>query len=135
MDYDFKYRLQATPTATNDGSGMVNHDIYAICCQQGNGGWSVVPGRHKTISVPHLEMKVINDMPDSTSPEKQAKNTAYKSALQDNLNTTPIPNTGWSAAQLEELMDENDSSADEASRANAYITETLGLDYPADFVI
>lgn len=135
MDYDFKYRLQATPTATNDGSGMVNHDIWAICQPQGNGGWIIVPGRHKTVSVPHSELKVVLDMPDSSGPEKQAKNTAYKDALQDNINTTPVPITGWGAGQLEAMLDNNDSAATEAGRANTYITVTLGLEYPVDFSI
>lgn len=132
-DYDFKYRLQSTPEPTLDGSGMIRHDIFAVAQEQGNGGWSVVPGRHKTFLVPSSELKTVMDMPDSDGAEKQAKNTSYKDALASNVDTQGVGIVGWSSADLENLMDANDAAALEASRADTYITVTLSLSYPVDF--
>jgi len=135
MDYEFKYRLQSAPAGRLDGSGCLDHDIFAVSQPVGDGGFVPVPGRHKTISVPASEITVVMDMPDATGPERQAKNAAYKDALASNLNTQPVALSGWTAAQLEEVMDANDLAAYEAGRVNEYITVTLGLTYPVDFSI
>ena len=134
MDYEFAYRLSAAPTAINDGSGMVQHDIWAVYRESGSGdpwsGAAVVPGRHKTISLPADELQAVLDMPHGG-----AKVTAYKQCLADNLNTQPVPITGWTGVQLEAAMDANDCAASAAENANTYITVDLGLDYPVNFTI
>lgn len=126
-NYDYKYRLQSAPEATQDGSGMVNHDVYALAQEQGNGGWIIVPGRHKTVQVPAATLTTVLDMPSGG-----AKISAYKDALADNLNTQGQAIVGWNQAQLEALMDANDLAAFEAFRANDYIL-SLVSDYPVDF--
>jgi len=129
-DYSFRYVLQSAPAATLDGSGMVLHDIYAQAQVQGGDEWVVVPGRHKTISMPAAELATVLAMSNGA-----AKVTAYKQALVDNLDTTPVPVTGWGSVQLEALMDANDAAQTAASGANEYITVTLGQSYPVPFTI
>lgn len=126
MNYDFQYRLASSPQPTLDGSGMVNHDVFALAQEQGGEGWVVVPGRHKTVQVPAATLTAVLDMPGGG-----AKVAAYKNALADNLNTFGEAVTGWGAAQLEALMDANDLAAYEAGRANTYILSLA--DYPVDF--
>ena len=133
--YDFKYRLQSAPAGRLDGSGCVDHDIWAVSQPQGDGGFVPVPGRHKTVSVPADEIAPVMGMPDSTGPEKQAKNAVYKNVLASNLNTQPVALAGWTGAQLRAVMDANDLASYEAGRVNEYITVTLGLSYPVDFTV
>lgn len=131
--YNFKKRLSSAPEGRLDGSTCLDHDIFIIAKEQGDGGWFVVPGRHKTVSAPGAEVTVVMDMPDSTGPEKQAKNQAYKAMLAANVGTQPVAVTGWGDAKLQELMDGIDLAVYEAGRVNDYITVTLGLSYPVDF--
>ena len=127
MNYDFKYRLANSPEPTLDGSGMVNHDIFALAQEEGGEGWVVIPGRHKTVQVPASVLTAVLDMPGGGD-----KVTAYKDALAANLNTFGEAITGWGEAQLEELMDANDLAAYEAARADAYILSLVAA-YPVDF--
>ena len=129
MSYEFKYRLQSAPAARNDGSGCLDHDIYAIVAEDG-GEWAIVPGRHKTISVPFAELDDALDQ--ATNPLRVA---AYKDALAANLDNQPVPVTGWTAAQLLALMEANDAAAATAAAADTYITVTLELEYPVDFSV
>jgi len=126
MAYTFKYRLQSSPQARNDGSGCLDHDIYAIVSDDGE-TWAIVPGRHKTISIPFAELDAALAQP--TNPTKVA---AYKDALANNLDNQPVPITGWTAAQLLLLMQANDAAAATAAAVNDFITG-LGLSYPVDF--
>ena len=126
-DYDFRYRLASAPEPTLNGSAMVNHDVFALAQPQGDGGYTVIPGRHKTVQVPAAELTAVLDM----SPGA-AKVEAYKDALADNLNTAGAAITGWGAAQLEALMDANDLAVAEAARANTYILDVAGS-YPVEF--
>ena len=129
-DYDFKYRLQSAPQARLDGSGCVMHDIYAISQEQGNGGYSIVPGRHKSIAIPaHV---IDSALAQPTNPERIA---AYKDALVSYLDYQPTPIYGWSAVQLEALMDANDAAQAAAQAVNEFVTVTLGLSYPVDFAL
>ena len=129
-DYIFRYKLQSAPTARNDGSGCVDHDIYAEYEPVGNGGYVIVPGRHKTISVPAAELAAA--LETGTNGQKV---TAYKDALASNLDTLPVPVSGWATAQLEALMDANDAATAAATEANEFITVDLGLTYPVSFNI
>ena len=129
MAYEFKYRLQSAPAARNDGSGCLDHDIYAIVSEDG-GEWTIVPGRHKTISIPFGALDDALDQP--TNPLRVA---AYKDALAANLNNQPVPVTGWTSAQLLALMEANASTAATAAAVLEFITVTLGLEFPVDFSI
>lgn len=126
-DYEFKYRLQSAPSATTDGSKMVNHDIYAIAREQGSGDdWQIVPGRHKTISVPADQIQDALAGPGIVGK--------YKDALAANIDTGVTPITGWTQVQLEALMDNNDESLAAAQAADAYIQSvTPAPHYPLDF--
>ena len=142
-----RYSLEFAPEPRNDGSGAVNHDIKAK--ENSTGEWLDVPGYHKTIVVPGDEIAAVMAMPDGTSQEKQAKNTAYKSLLVESRNYfpayLPAPDTSdWSkegieqyiidyAAWLAEFTAINGAAATAASDADEYITVTLGLEYPVGF--
>jgi hypothetical protein len=133
-DYDFRYVLLSAPEARTDGSGQVSHDIEAYSQPVGDGGWSPVPGHHKDIVVPADELVIVMDMPDSTGPQKTAKNTAYKDLLATHRFSVAEPmDKTWTVAGMEAFMDANDASALEAGRADDYITVTLGLSYPVPF--
>ena len=133
MAYTFKYRLARAPQASNDGTGMVYHDITAIASVDGE-TWEVVPGRHKTVLVPGDTLATVMDMPHSPGAERQAKVAAYKEALRTNVNTQPPPNAGgWSTAALEALMLTNDAAEAVAAEADDFITVTLGQSYPVEF--
>ena len=128
-DYEFKYNMKTQPEPRNDGSGMVAHDIDAVARVQGSGeAFVTVPGRHKTVLVPAADLLTIMAMSNGG-----AKVNAYKNALASNLNTEAVPVTGWSAAELEVLLDANDQSIDAAAQANEYITVDLGQSYPVQF--
>jgi hypothetical protein len=64
-----------------------------------------------------------------------AKVSAYKQVLIDNLDTQPVPITGWGMAQLQEMVDANTAALSAGTDANAYITETLNLSYPVPFTV
>ena len=135
--YSFKYELQDPgPVATNDGSSVINHDIYAKYRIAGSSDeWVVVPGNHKTISVPAEELQATMDMPHSTGAQKQAKNVAYKDNLKANVNTMATPLVGWTKAIMQQKLENNDASEAATLAADAYLTETLGLNYPIPFNI
>jgi len=134
-DYTFRYRLQATPVARNDGSGQVAHQIVAISSPDGE-AWAAVPAHSKTFLVPSVDLGIVMDMPDGTGQERQAKNAAYKMSLCTNCATSAQPlRTDWMTAAMELFMDANDASALEADRADEYITVTLGQSYPLDFAL
>jgi len=133
MAYTFRYQLMQAPEARVDGSGGLAHQIHVYYDEDGvDMGWM---GRNKTIVVPGDEMQAILSMPDSTGPERQAKNSAYKAALVSNLNYQPVAVTGWSIEQLTAYLDGNKLSAEVAAGANDYITATLGQSYPVPFNI
>ena len=129
-DYTFSYRLQSAPSARTDGSGDIDHDIWAMVSRDSG---DKTPELHKTVSVPSSDVKTVMDMPDGTSQEKQAKNTAYKNLLKTYRDRIPMPISGWSDAQLLERVENNDFSSEQATRVNTYITVTLGQSYPVDF--
>ena len=126
MAYTFKYRLQSAPQGRLDGSGMLDHDTWAIASEDG-GDWQLVPGRHKTVCVPAEEIAAALSEP--TTPERVA---AYKQALADNLETVPVAVEGWAIPQLAALMEANDLAAATASAADDFIVSVAG-GYPVDF--
>lgn len=133
MAANFRYSLDSRPSLHGDGSGMVTHAIHAE--YDDGGGWAVVPGRRKTFNVPSAEMKAVNDMPDGTAPERQAKIRAYKDALSFNVNTQNVGIQGWSTAQMQAFLDAKAAAQVEADRADEFITVTLGQEYPVPFTI
>ena len=136
-NYDFKYELAKAPTATNDGSGMIIHEIWAVARAQGAPTQDPFfrVGLHKEIAVPFAEMKVVMDMPHNNGSAKSAKNSAYKDMLASNLNTGSEPIVGWTKVELEARLDANDNAVLETGRADDYITDTLGVEYPVQFSI
>lgn len=131
--YFFGYRLGTRPAGRLDGSAQVAHEIEAISSPDEE-VWSPVPGHNKTILIPGASLTIVLDMPDSTGPQRQAKNQAYKDLLVASRNVQPDPMVKtWTPESLQLFMDANDSSALQAQRANDYITVTLGQIYPVDF--
>ena len=128
-DYDFRYSLAGAPEARQDGSGCVDHDIWAQY-REGAGDWLIVPGRHKTVSVPAVELAGVLSAP--TNAQKVA---AYKAILASNINTQPQPITGWSLEDMNALVTENAQATEQAVAADGFITGTLGLSYPVPFAI
>jgi hypothetical protein len=134
--YVFRYQLSQAPQPRTDGSGCIDHDVWAVyrlASDVDPAPWIVVPGRHQTISIPASEMKTVNDMPHSNGTQKTAKNTAFKQTLANNLQTTPVQVTGWSAPVLQTLLNGNDAATLEQGRIDTYIRTTLGLTYPVTF--
>lgn len=127
MAYEFKYRLNSAPAARNDGSGCVDHDIEAIVSVDG-GDWTVVPARHKTISVPAAELSAA--LATGTNAQKV---TAYKNALAVNLDTQPEPLVGWTIAQMTEMLDNNAAALAAATTADAFILVVKPSGYPVEF--
>ena len=125
---NFRYSLRQAPEARNDGSGCVAHEIWAE--YEVDEDWQVVPSRNKTFCVPAADLADVLAMPDG-SP----KVAAYKQLLLDNINTQPVPVTGWTEAQLQAMIDANDLSLATAEDANTYITVDLGKNYPVPFNI
>ncbi len=129
--FEYAYRLQSRPTAHVDGSGMVGHMVAAVYRVAGSGDpFDVAPivAGPKTINVPLDEMQAISAMLTGA-----AKNTAYKQALADNLNTQNVPVIGWDAPTMSLRLNNNIDAVTEADLANEYITVDLGLEYPVPF--
>ena len=129
-DYDKRYRLQSAPQARLDGSGNIDHDIFAeFRLADSEDDWQDIPGRHKTISVPAVE---IMEALATSGPEQRV--TAYKQALAANIDTVPHPITGWGLAELESLLDANDQSRQAAIAADDFILSVVSA-YPVRFVV
>lgn len=121
--------MNQAPRATLDGSGVVIHDISAVCRVAGsNDAWIDVPGRHQDICVPVAELEEM-----LAQPSNNAKVAAYKAALARNLNTFPVAIQGWGFDQLETLMDANDRARAARDAADLLITQTFHLVYPFTF--
>jgi hypothetical protein len=108
------------------------HDIWAEARSVDGDGdplgeWGVVPGRHKTVSVPAEE--IADALAQSGTG---AKVQAYKQALASNLNTQPEALAGWDEVTLEELMDSIDLAVATAQDANDFILSVAG-EYPVHF--
>jgi len=138
-DYMFRYSMRNAPASTNDGSGLVVHRIWAVYLPEDsptNEEWKaapMVPGRSQDVNIPFDEMKAVMDMPHSNASQRQAKVAAYKDALASNLDTGRVPLVGWDLTTLEQMLDNNDASALEASRADEFISVTLNQNYPVVF--
>jgi hypothetical protein len=148
MDYDFRYSLMHLG-ASEDGSGMVYHDIEAQYAPEGTEDWVAVPGHHKTFCLPMAGVEGVMDMPDETGPQRQAKNAQYKDLLVECRNLQPVPYVmppggRWAPPELAVFMEEyevalaekqaiNAECALQASRVNDYIVNVLGLTYPVPF--
>ena len=137
MAYEFKYRLTEAPTPTTSGSGLVHHQLVPIYRPEDTQeDWVEMVGWARTVPVPDGALKTINDMPHTTGAMKAAKNTAYKAMLADHLNdVSAAPAPDWSLAGLARHLAANDAATLEAQRANTYITETLGQEFPVDFTV
>jgi len=101
MAYNVRYRVDAIEART-DGSGMVEHDIWAEAALEGTEEWQTVPGNHKGILVPYDEVQAA--LGAGTAQQIVA---AYKNALVANLNTPAAPIVGWTAEQISAKMEAN----------------------------
>lgn len=129
--FEYAYRLESRPSAHVDGSGMIGHMVAAVYRVAGSGDpFDVAPivAGPKTINVPLDEMQTINAMAAGS-----AKNTAYKQAMADNLNTQNVPVIGWDEITMSLRLNNNIDAAAAADEADAYITIDLGLTYPVPF--
>lgn len=127
--YTFKYRMALAPEARNDGSGCVDHDIYALASSDA-ANWSVVPGRHKTISVPAASLAAA--LASGTTNQKVTK---YKEALAASLDYVPAAVSGWSSTNLAALMAANDAAAAARATAVAFLAVVAPGGYPIDFAM
>lgn len=116
------YELQSAPTARLDGSGMVTHDIWGM-----DSLGQKVPSKHADFLIHSNDLEVWSAMPDSTGPERQLKNVAYK-----DLMVAAAP-PGWTEEDLNNENAENQRSVDMAAEVDEYITVTLGQTYPVQF--
>lgn len=139
-----RYRLDNL-FPTTDGSGQIKHDMWA---EDFNGDPELIPNHHKSFMVPASEVATVMDMPDSTGPERQAKNAAYKALLYEHRldGATPFqwpPTSDWSKEELEAYVVAyaaaeatfaaiNEDCMLQAARMMDYLTITLGLDFPAN---
>lgn len=128
MAYTFKYRIEALPQASQDGSGMIMHDVDALVSSDAV-NYSVVPGRHKTVCVPSATLQTA-----LASGTNNQKVTAYKNALAANLDTVPTSVQGWDQASLTALMTANDAAAAVLVTITTFITVTLHQTFPIDLV-
>ena len=137
MAYEFKYRLSQAPEPTENGSGLVMHQLVPIYRVEGSQDeWAEMVSFAKTVPLASGSLASINGMPDGTGAQKAAKADAYKLLLADHLNDSPsAPSQDWSLAGLGRFLAANDAATLEAQRADTYITVTLGLAYPVDFVV
>jgi hypothetical protein len=115
---------------------MIQWDIQAVYRTQGSGDpWTTVPGRHKTIETPTADIAAVNAMPHGDGAERASKNSAYKQALVDNLDSQGVAVVGWNTNQLAVLIAANDEASATANEVDIYITQVLGTTYPLQFRI
>lgn len=135
MAREFWYRLQQAPQCRCDGGGGINHDIFSAYSDDGGSTKIIMPGYHKTCVLLAADVKTVMDMPDSTGPEKSAKNTAFKNIIAAALDNHPyvIPLKLWDEQTLLAYTEANDNATTQSMRVNDYITVTLELSYPVDF--
>jgi len=130
-EYEIMYQLNQRPQARTDGSGCVDHVIYADYRTEGTQDpWAPIPGKNTVISVP------ASDIQDALSTGTNAqKAAAYKQAIAGSLGTPPTPITGWAVAELEAQLEANAAASAAASAAHEFITVDLGQSYPVRFSI
>ena len=132
VNYEFRYKLQSSPEARNDGSAQVALDIYAVQRVQGTTGtFSEVPGRHKTVLI--SASGIVTALATGTNAQKT---TAVKNLVAANLfSATLFIADDWTLGGLEAYMDANDLSLAQATALNTFITVTLAQVYPITFVL
>ena len=131
MAYEIRYQLNERPTPRTDGSGCVDHTIWADYREEGTQDpWASIPGKSRVISVPAADIETA--LATGTNAQKGA---AYKSALVANFDTDPVPITSWSLAQLEAQLEANDTARAAADSIHEFITADLGQSYPVRFTV
>ena len=129
--YPIKYQLQAPPTASDDGSSAVRHQIRAYY-QKGD-DWIPIPRREKGIPVSAFDLNIVLAMPDATPGQKQDKVDAYKQLIYRARDADLPGQDGWSLDYLQSILDANDHAATAAETADKFLTVTLGQSYPVGF--
>ena len=131
VDLQVRYSLGRAPFARVDGSGVVGFDVWS----QANAGDGWTPDQHWEVNVPAADLETALVMPDSTDPQRGAKNEAIKQLLVDNRDAMPSPVTGKDIDSIEARINANGRAASAATGADEYITETLSLEYPVPFTV
>lgn len=150
MANDYAYQLTQAPRGATDGSAQVHHDVFAVGREAGTTDpWLVIPNYHKTIVVPASQIETVMDMPDSTGPERAAKNQAYKAIMVLNWDTAAAPlheprPGGWLESDIDDYVTAYEAyvvaktaadtaAATEAGRVDDYIVNVLSQTYPVEF--
>lgn len=143
MATDIAYQLLGNPEGRVDGSGQVMHDMQAVGREIATDPWTVIPNHHKTFLLTEVEVNhALDQSPDA------AKITAYRDALEANVNTQPTslpepPASDWSEEGLNEYIvayeawateftAQNQASADAAARVAQFIADK-GWPFPIQF--
>jgi len=128
--YQFRYSLNSAPTARNDGSGCVDHDLAIEASSDEGETWAAVPGRHKTVSVPASEIAAAL-VADGGNWSQLA---TYIEALTSSVENVPVYITGWDQASLQAMMTANDLAAEQAAALAARYPGWGITEYPLKFV-
>ena len=129
MAYQFRYRLESI-TARKDGSATVSHDIWGEYREESSGDpWENV-GVHKDVVIPAADLQAA-----LAAGGQGAIVAAYKNAIVDNRNTTPVPINGMTLEEMQARVAANDEAGAAYDAAVSFITDTLGLEFPVSFTL
>lgn len=134
MAREYKYRLNAAPTAGNDGTKRVDHDIAAVwkLDTDPDDAWQEVPEHHVSGLILFGD-EIIAALASGTIGQKADK---YRDLIRTALdaNYQPTFQKGWEEAKLEEFMVNNDISVEGAETAHTFISSIPSFtDYPVYF--
>ena len=129
-EYNFRYSLLA-PQARLNGGRHIAHDLQAEAAVEGTEEWEVI--RHKTVLLPADD--VIAALATGTTGDKA---TAYKQLLAANIDTMDTSVEGWGLAQLQLLLDNNETSVAAAAAITDFVMNDLPLEkrqFPVKFTM
>lgn len=101
----YRYRLESPPEARNDGTGLINFDLFVEESRDDGATWDVPQfgNNHKTVVVPREEIDTVLAGP--------GKGAAMKNLLKLHRNTIPAPPSLPAAGDWDELSLEAASDA------------------------
>jgi len=118
----YQYRMNRSPRAMADGSGVVIFDIDAVWQEVGTDEpetWYTIPGYHQDFCVPAEDVEAILAVPVGQAIG------ALKTALGNNLETKPAKIFGWAIETIKARMDANEYAAAMRDQLDALITEHM----------
>lgn len=139
MDYLFRYAIISAPSARNDGSAQVAHDMAIVTLPDDGTSYNSsdwrsapwAPGHHKTFMLPGADLSAA-----LSSGDNSQKVAAYKQLLRDNYGTQAEPlETNWVLGNMELFMDNNDVSTVAAAEADTFIMAVDPGAYPVTFTL